>query len=432
MSNFEKNNPKVINGWAMYDWANSVYSLVITSTIFPLYYSAVTKAEFHGDVVSFFGFKIDHSVLYSYAISFSFLVVAFLSPILSGIADFSGKKKAFMQFFAYLGSISCAAMFFFTGKNVEFGIACSVLASIGYAGSIVFYNSFLPEIVTEDKFDAVSAKGFSLGYIGSVILMVINLVMVLKPQYFGLPVGPLASKISFVMVGLWWAGFSQITFARLPKGTAIIGHQGNYIVHGFKELKKVWNQLGELPDTKRFLLMYFFTTMGVQTIMYMAATFGSDQLHLKTSVLITTILIIQLVAIAGAQLFAYISGKKGNIFAISIMLPIWCAICIGAYFVHEQNLFIVLATVVGLVMGGIQSMCRSTYSKLLPETKDHASFFSFYDFLEKMGIVIGTFVYGLTAAITGDMRNSVWPLLGCFIIALLLIQKVKVRDTEPA
>ncbi len=428
MKDFKKNDPKVINGWAMYDWANSVYSLVITSTIFPIYYSSVTKAAYHGSDVIFLGIKIDHSVLYSYAISFSFLIVAFLSPILSGIADYSGNKKGFMKFFAYLGSISCAALYFFEGENVVYGIACSIMASIGFAGSIVFYNSFLPEIVTEDKYDAVSAKGFSLGYIGSVILMIANLIMVLKWKEIGIPSVGLASKLSFVSVGIWWAGFSQITFARLPQAVTSNHPKQGLLYKGFNELKKVWHQLGELPNIKKFLWMYFFTTMGVQTIMYMAAIFGSDQLHLPDGILITTILVIQLVAILGAQFFAYVSKKNGNIFAISIMIPIWCLICIGAYFVKDQQMFIVLATVVGLVMGGIQSMCRSTYSKLLPVTKDHASFFSFYDVVEKLGIVLGTFVYGLTAHLSGDMRNSVWPLLLCFIVSFFLIRTIKLQS----
>jgi UMF1 family MFS transporter len=425
MEQLIKNDPKTITGWAMYDWANSVYSLVITSTIFPVYYNSATRAAFGSDVISFFGWKLSNTELYAYAISLSFLIVAFLSPLLSGIADYSGSKKSFMKFFAYLGSISCCALYFFTGKNVEYGLACSVLASIGFAGSLVFYNAFLPEIATEDQFDKVSAKGFSLGYIGSVILMIFNLAMIMKPGWFGISDVTTASKISFVTVGLWWAGFSQITFARLPNGISRI-EKGHYLSKGFNELVLVWNKLKELPETKRFLTAYFFSNMGVQTVMYLAATFGEKELHLESSYLIGAILVIQLVAIAGAQLFAKVSEKRGNVFSLCIMMVIWACICAGAYFVTGPKMFFILAFVVGMVMGGIQSLCRSTYSKLLPPTKDHASFFSFYDVLEKIGIVLGTALFGIMEAITGSMRNSLWPLMVFFIIAFFIVRKVKI------
>jgi MFS transporter, UMF1 family len=423
----ELNNKKRINAWCMYDWANSVYSLVITSTIFPVYYNNVTEGVDGNDVISFFGVEIVNTVLYSYSLSFSFLLIAIISPFLSGIADYAGKKKTFMQIFTYLGSLACAGLYFFEGPNVEWGIICSVLASIGYSGSLVFYNSFLPEIATSDKFDRISAKGFSLGYIGSVLLLIVNLLMLSKPEWFNLSGGGQAAKISFLMVGIWWAGFSQYTFYHLPSNPYNKRVSRGFIYKGYKELKGVWRIMQHLPSLKVFLFAFFFFNMGVQTVMYLAATFGDKVLRLPGDKLILTILIIQIVGVLGSFLFAYISDRKGNIFSLNVMLVIWIGICIAAYYVQIEYEFYLLAFVVGLVMGGIQALSRSTYAKLIPtQTTDHASFFSFYDVMEKLSLVFGTFAYGLIEQITGDMRNSTIALALFFVTGMIFLQFVKV------
>ena len=242
------NDKKVVNAWCMYDWANSVYSLTIVSAIFPTYYTNVTEAYGNGDRVNFFGFEIINSVLYSYALSLSFLVVAAMLPLLSGIADYGGKKKGFMKFFAYLGGLSCMGLFFFTGENIELGIILSVTASIGYSGSLVFYDSYLPEIVSHDKLDVTSARGFSYGYVGSVLLLILNLVMVQFPEMFGFTDGGQAARISFLTVGVWWIGFSQITFYYLPKNIHHRVAEGSYLTKGYEEIIKVFSSLKDLPD----------------------------------------------------------------------------------------------------------------------------------------------------------------------------------------
>ncbi|WP_339869042.1 MFS transporter [uncultured Algoriphagus sp.] len=414
-----KNTKKVQNAWAMYDWANSVYSLVITSTIFPVYFNSVTKGLNPDDTVDFFGFEIVNTVLYSYSISFSFLIIALISPILSGIADASGNKLQFMKFFAYLGSISCIALFFFDGGNLEWGICFSVLASVGYAGSIVFYNAYLPEITTPDKYDLLSAKGFALGYIGSVILLVVNLLMIQFPSWFMLSDDGMAARFSFLITGLWWAGFSQIPFRVLPKNPFGKDIKREYLLKGYQEIRKVWNEVKQIKVMNRFLASFFFYSMGVQTVMYLAATFGDKELGLPGDQLIMTILIIQIVAIAGSYFFAFISKNYGNKKSLVIMVLIWVGICAGAYYVYTVYEFFALAFVVGLVMGGIQSLSRSTFSKLIPrKSTDHASYFSFYDVTEKMAIVLGTFSYGFIEQITGSMRNSALSLGIFFLVGL--------------
>ncbi|WNB16972.1 MFS transporter [Marivirga arenosa] len=421
------NNSKTINTWCMYDWANSVYAIVIKSSIFPVFYNTATQNAFNGDVVDFFGFKLVNTALYSFAISFSFLIVAIISPLLSGIADYTSNKKSFMQFFTYLGGLSCIGLFFFTGKNVEWAIICSVLASIGFTGSLVFYNAFLPIIATPDKHDMISAKGYSLGYIGSIILLVINLVCISNPDWFGLEKTGIIARFSFLTVGLWWIGFAQITFRALKEVKKEINYSRSIIVSGYKEIIKVFKELNSQPILKYFLSSFFFYSMGVQTVMYMAASFGSKELNLPGNKLIITIIIINAVAIIGSYGFAYISKKKTNKFSLLNMLVIWVGICIYAYFVYTDYQFYLLAFIVGLVMGGIQSLSRSTYSKIMPQNShDEASYFSFYDVTEKIAVVIGTFSYGFIEQWTGSMRNSTIALGLFFAIGMGLLLMVRI------
>lgn len=423
MSALEKK--RVINAWAFYDWANSVYNLTITSTIFPIYWTAVTSSDGNSRV-SFFGYELENTVLYSFALSISFLAVAILSPILSGIADYNGSKKRFMQAFCFIGSVSCSALYFFNKTNIEFGILAFAIGTFGWAGSLVFYNSYLPEIATEEEQDKVSAKGFALGYVGSSLLLILNLVVILFPESFGIPKeSSLPARIAFLAVGIWWFGFAQYTFHFMPKSKTKIRLNFDILFKGYKELAGVWKQLKQHNQLKSFLIAFFFFTMGIQTVMYVATLFGSKELKLESGQLIATILIIQFVAIGGAYLFAYLSKKIGNIKALLTALVIWIGICISAYFVVNANQFYLLAFTVGIVMGGSQSLSRSTYSKLLPETKDTTSFFSFYDTSEKIAIVLGTASYGMIEEITGSMRNSVFSLGTFFILGFLLLIRLK-------
>lgn len=432
-----KNNPKTIRAWAFFDWANSAYNLVITSTIFPAYYVYVTDPHKTGAKVSFFGHKFVNTALADYTLAAAYLVIAILLPILTSIADYRGNKKIFMQFFTWLGAISCGMLFFFKLHSpLEQNLSFFGLAAIGYCGGFVFYNSYLPEIATVDKQDDVSAKGFTYGYIGSVILQVICFVFVLKPAWFGITDGTLPARLSFLLVGIWWIGFAYIPFTVLPKGSPNAkSHTHDILRGGFIELGRVWQQVKNMPVLKRYLPAFFFYSMGVQTIMLVATGFGAKELKLADSKLIMTILVIQLVAIVGATWMSRLSDKYGNIKVLSGVVMIWIGVCIGAYFTTNEYEFYVLAAIVGLVMGGIQSLSRSTYSKFIPQDiPDSASFFSFYDVTEKIAIVGGMFSFGLVDDITNNMRNSTLVLCSYFIVGLILLlsllgyqKKVKVQ-----
>jgi UMF1 family MFS transporter len=416
------NDKKVIRSWAFFDWANSSYHLVITSTIFPAYYNIITTTAEHGDRVTFFGIPFVNTALSSYALAAAYLIIAIMSPILTSIADHKGNKKIYMQLFTWLGALSCCALFFFKLDTLELGVICFALAAIGYGGGFVFYNSYLPEIASPDRQDAVSAKGFTYGYIGSVILQLICFVFVLKPEWFG---------ITFLLVGLWWIGFAQIPFKILPKGSPNFNAaEQRKISSGFKELQKVWRQIKEMTVMKRFLYAFFFYSMGVQTVILVAASFGEKMLKLPTSSLIAVILIIQLVAIVGASQMSRFSKIYGNINVLIAVVLLWIMVCICAYFVYSALQFYVLAVLVGLVMGGIQSLSRSTYSKYIPEnTPDTASFFSFYDVTEKIAIVAGLVSFAYIEELTGSMRNSTVALTTFFILGLFLLLFVKKAET---
>ena len=425
------NDKRITNGWCMYDWANSVYSLTITTAVFPIYYEAVTTTDDGSKLVDFFGWSLPNTVLYSYALSASFLITALLIPLLSGVADYSGRKKSFLRIFAYFGALACAGMFLFTGENVEFGILMAVLASIGYSGSLVFYDAFLPEIATEDQFDRLSAKGYSLGYIGSVILLILNLAMIQMPDLFGIPDGTLPSRISFLTVAIWWIAFASYSLNRLPSNPYNKKAKGGWLLNGYKELKQVYGQIQKLPQMQKFVFGFFFYNAGVQAVMYLASLFGAKELEMETAELILTVLIIQLVAIGGAYGFAHLSKVKGNIYSIVTMILIWIVVCLLAFFVSNSIQFYGLAFMVGLIMGGIQALSRATFSKLIPaDTTNHASYFSFYDVTFNVSIVFGTLAYGLIEHLTGSMRYSALGLSVFFIIGFLLVRQTKMSSSR--
>ena len=427
MQKLLKGDSKLLNAWAFYDWANSVYALVISSTIFPLYYGALFRQKNIEEIV-LLGFSVRSEALISYVTAIGFLIIAFISPLLSGIADYMGNKKFFLKLFCYIGSISCMSLYFFSLDTVVLSLVSYLLALIGFWGSLVFYNSYLPDIAHKEQQDKISAKGFSLGYVGSVILLLICLAMVMSVENDAERLQMM--KYSFLLVGIWWMGFSQYTYHYLPNNKNENKLHKNVVFNGFKELQKVWQQIKQLKSLRRYLGAFFVYSMAVQTIMIIAAYFGEKEVQWgsdskRTIGLIVSILLIQLVAVLGAWLTSKLVAHYGNIFVLIVLNFSWILICTYAYFVVTPNDFYIAAVFVGLVMGGIQSLSRSTYSKFIPEdTKDTTSFFSFYDVAEKIGIVIGMFTYGFIADITGKIQNAILFLILFFVVGLLLLLRV--------
>lgn len=419
-----KNDKKTIWAWCMFDWANQSYNMVITSTIFPAYYVGITANTVYGkNMVSFFGHKFVNTVLQNYILSASYLLIVISLPILTSIADYRGAKKLYLQLFTWVGGLACAGLFFLKeGGPIEFGMICFGVATIGYCGGFVFYNSYLPQIATLDKQNDVSAKGFIYGFAGSIVVQLVCLVAVLFHTSLGITEN-MGAQISFIIVFLWWVGFAIIPFKILPKGEPNAGsHKFNVFTGGFKELGKVFNKIKEMPLVKRFLPAFFFYSVGVQTIMLVAAEFAAKELHMKDDDLIAIILVIQVVAILGAWLTSIASNKYGNTKALIVLVSFWTVVCLCVYYIANQTQFYVAAFAVGLVMGGVQSLSRSTYAKLLPQDiPDTASFFSFYDATEKLSIVVGLAVFAKVEDWTHEMRDSALALDGFFIIGFLLL-----------
>lgn len=430
-----KGSKKLINAWAFYDWANSVYPLVISSAIFPIYYGMVFADN---NQIDFFGYSVKNTAMISFVTATAFVVVALISPILSGIADYIGNKKKFMKFFVFMGSLSCVGLFWFDLSTIYLGFLFYFLAMIGLWSSLVFYNSYLPDIAFEDQQDRASAKGYSLGYIGSVLLLIFNLSMIMKPQWYGIEgteseSAMLAMKYSFVSVGVWWALFSLFSFYYLPRGNKGQKITQDILWNGYKELRLVWHQLTKNLRLKRYLRAFFVYSTSLQTVMLVAAYFGEEEINWgsdsdKTIGLIVSILLIQLVAIVGAIITARCSEKFGNLKTLFVINLIWAAICVYAFFIHTPDQFYMVAGFVGLVMGGLQSLSRSTYSKFIPETDDTTSYFSFYGVTEKIAIVIGMLLFGVLDQITGSMRSSILFFFVFFVLGALMLLRVPKKE----
>ena len=431
MPSHKKGDKKLLRAWVSYDWANSVYFLVISSTIFPLYYGYICGDQTHLEI---FGMQIKNTALISYVTALAFVVIALWSPILSGIADYMGNKKRFMQFYCYLGAASCIGLYWFEIQNIYWGLLFYFLALVGAWSSLVFYNSYLPDIAFPEQQNRISARGFAMGYVGSVMLLLVNLFMVLKPDAFGISgddgeASLKAMRYSFISVGAWWFLFSHIAFYHLPRGNKDKVYTKDIFFNGYRELKSVWKSLKNLHFLKRYLGAFFVFSMALQTVMLVAAYFGEQEIlwaaEEKTTGLIVSILLIQIIAIFGALMSSKLANRWGNIKTLILLNAIWVMLCVSAYYIYEPIEFYIVAGFVGLCMGGIQSVARSTYSQLIPQTIDTTSYFSFYDVAEKVGIVIGMLMYATVDQVTGSMRNAILFFVVFFFVGGILLIRLE-------
>ena len=429
---YKKGHSKLLNAWAFYDWANSVYPLVISSAVFPIYYGSLFVSDLYVEV---FGFNFKNTALISFLTAFAFVILSFLTPLLSGIADYMGNKKKFLKLFCYMGSVSCMGLYFFELENIYVGLFFYFIALISFWASLVFYNSYLPDIAFKEQQDAISAKGYALGYFGSVLLLIFNLAMVMSPQTFGIYGNDpeiIAMKYSFVSVGLWWIICSQYTFYYLPEPYKKKKIVKDVVLNGFRELLFVWNEVKNIIVIKKYLIAFFIYSSALQTVLLIAAYFGEQEINWpqdeKTIGLIVSILLIQLIAMFGAILTSKLSEKFGNIFTLIILNIFWAFLCIGAYFITEPNEFYVAAALVGLVMGGIQALSRSTFSKMIPDTENTTSYFSFYDVSQKVSIVFGMTLFAFLDQLTGSMRTSILVFILIFLIGAYLLKSIKIKN----
>lgn len=418
-----KTPEQVKKAWTMYDWANSVYSLVITTAIFPIFFNALTSerneaGEIINDTVIFWGRELVNTQLYSYVLGASFFFVIIASPLLSGMADVTGRKLQMMKIFCYTGSLGCVSLYFFNPEHLEWSMAALFFANIGFWGSLGFYNAFLPEIAPPEEHDRLSARGFAMGYVGSVLLLLLCLGLIIG-------IGSQFTPWAFVMVAIWWIAWSQPTFKTLPSNPFNKKITRDLFGRGFKELRQVARDMSGRKDLIRFLWAFFILSMALQTIMLMASSFGIKEVNLKDNELIVAIIAVQLLSIPGAFFVSWVSSKIGNIRTLMGCVVVWAGVCVYTYgLVNDVTGFYVAAGIIGFMMGGTQSLNRSSYSKMIPETQDHASYFSFYEVLEKGGLIIGMFSWGYIEGFTGSMRSSVLALIGFFAVSLVFLQLI--------
>ena len=429
---YKKGDKKLLNAWALYDWADSAYPLVISSAVFPIYYGALFFDDLY---IELLGFNFKNTALISFLTAFAFVILSFITPLLSGIADYMGNKKTFLKTFCYVGSLSCIGLYWFDLNNIYIGLFFYFTALISFWASLVFYNSYLPDIALKHQQDFISAKGYALGYFGSVLLLIFDLSMVLYPSYFGISgENPelIAMRYSFISVGIWWMLFSQYTFYHLPDQNEKKKIIKDVVWNGFRELIEVWNELKNIIVIKKYLIAFFVYSSALQTVLLIAAYFGEQEVNWpkdeKTIGLIVSILLIQLIAMFGAMITSKLSEKFGNIQILILLNLIWALLCIGGYFITEPIEFYIAAAFVGLIMGGIQALSRSTFSKMIPETDNTTSYFSFFDVSQKISIVFGMTLFAFVDQITGSMRTSILVFVFIFLTGALLLKRINIKN----
>ncbi len=428
-----KNDKRTIFGWCMYDWANSAYSTTVAAALLPNYFARVIVPE-RG--VQIGNTLLSATSLWGYMISAAALFVFLFAPILGAISDFSSAKKKFLISFAYTGSLFAILLYFCRSGDVGRTVILFIISQIGYVGANVFYDSFLPQIASEDKMDWVSSKGFSLGYIGGGLQFAIALALVAGHRAIGIS-QELAARIGIAMAGLWWAGFTIFTLKYLREAEAVQkipeAYKSKpkcvaYALIGFKRTFATMRKVRRFRHLLLFLIAFMIYNDGIQTVINMATIYGTEELELSVTVLMVTLLIIQVVAAGGALLFGRLAGKIGAKRAVMLSLVLWCGVVTYAYFLRTAAEYFVLGVVVGIVLGGSQALRRSLYASMVPEEAS-AEFYGFYSVFNKFSAIWGPFVFALIRQITGTARLSIISLMVFFVVGLILLAFV---DEEKA
>ncbi len=432
------NDRREIFGWAMYDWANSAFSTTIGTVFLGPYVASLarTAAETAGTAnVSFLGIPVAPDSFLPYCISFSVGMQVLFLPILGAIADYSHLRKTMMRIFATLGAVATILMFFVTGGLWWLGGVLFIAANLAFGAALVFYNAYLPDIASEDERDRVSSYGWAMGYMGGGILLALNLAFFTFAEDLGVP-GDLAVRINLASAGIWWIGFSFLTWGRLrPRHAARQLPAGDtYISIGFKQLRKTFSEVKHFPETLKFLIAYFLYNDGIQTVIAVASTFAAAPLiqgglELKQSTLIAVILMIQFVAFFGALFWGKLAGWIGAKQSVVVSLVIWSGVVIYAYGGLKGPTataqFFILGIFIALVMGGSQAISRSLFAQMIPNGKE-AEFFSFYEISERGTSWIGPLVFGLANQMFGNLRIAILSLIFFFVMGLILLPFVNV------
>ena len=433
------NDKKEIFGWAMYDWANSAFSTTVGTVFLGPYIAglAATSAQAYADgMARFFGIPVAPDSFLPYCVSFSVGLQVLFLPILGAIADYSHLRKQMMQLFAVIGAIATILMFFITGDLWWFGGVLFIIANLTFGAAIVFYNAYLPDIASEEERDRVSSYGWAMGYLGGGLLLALNLAFYLFRDKLGVP-GDIAVRINLASAGIWWLGFSFITWARLrPRHASHPLPEGEtYVSVGFKQLGKTFREIKHFPETLKYLLAYFLYNDGIQTVIAVSSTFAAAPIirggiELPQDTLIAVILMIQFVAFGGALLWGKLAKWVGAKQSIIVSLVIWAGVVIYAYtgLRGESRIaeFFILGIFIALVMGGSQAISRSLFAQMIPDGKE-AEFYSFYEVSERGTSWTGPLIFGLANQLFGSLRYGILALIFYFIAGLIVLPFVNVQ-----
>uniref|UniRef100_UPI00158B364F MFS transporter n=1 Tax=Piscibacillus halophilus TaxID=571933 RepID=UPI00158B364F len=405
----------------MDDWANSAFATTIMAAVFPIFYNSVAAANLsEGAATSY----------YSFTQSIAVLIVAVMAPILGAIADYSAAKMKFLRFFAYMGMAGSILLFTVNEGNYILASLLFIIASVGFSGGNVFYDAFLPHVTNKDDMDRVSTKAYAFGYIGGGILLAINLLMIMKYSWFGLPSSKEATQLAFVSVGLWWFIFSIPLFKNLKEEKVV--NQGkrtkSYVAIGFSRIGETFKTLKHYKQLLIFIIAFWMFSDGISTIIRMATFYGAT-IGIGQNDLIAALLITQFVGIPCTLFFSklakWISAKK----ALTLALMVYVVIVILGYFMTSALHFYLLAVCVGTVQGGAQALSRSIFARMIPHNK-HAEFFGFYGITSKFAAIIGPAVFGITAGLTDNSRLGILSLIVFFVIGIVLLQLVNIEKGE--
>ena len=417
---------KEIFGWAMYDFANSAFATTISSVVFNVYFTKVIVGDGGAEI---FGHNIPASSLWGYTVSLSILLVVFTAPILGAIADFSGTKKRFLFLYCYLACFFTGLLFFAKEGDYIFAMIFYMLANYCFAGSLGFYNAFLPEISTKDNIGRISGFGWAIGFIGGGILLAINLVMIRNPQLLGIPEEDnLPVRFVILSVAIWWAVFSVFTFLWVREKTKgnPLPRGENYVSIGFKRLVLTFKKIRQHKELFKFLVTFLIYNEGIETVIVMAAIFGSEILGMSQSEIVTLFLLGQIVAFCGSLLLGYLADRYSNKTAITLSLIIWCVLVIWAYFMKTRFEFWTIGVFIAFILGGSQAVSRSLFGLFTPR-ENTAEFFGFFALGGKFSSAIGPFTFAFIRHAFDSIRIAIIALIVFFSLGLLLILFVNER-----
>jgi UMF1 family MFS transporter len=420
-------------GWYMFDWAVSAYSTTVIAVFLGPYLTSIANAAATSTNGMLYplgeSIPIAAGAFYAYVTSLSVLLQVFFLPILGAVADYTTLKRRMLGIFSYVATVAVILMFFLEGENYLYGGALYLIANLCFGASMVFYNAFLPEIATPEERDMVSSRGFAMGYLGGGLLLVLNLIIFTQYESFGID-GSTAVRICLASAGIWMAVFIPITLRRLRPGVAARELQAGQTVFnaGFKQLIETIRNAKYYPQTLLFLAAYLVYNDGVQTVIAMSSTFGTEELGMESTTLIITILLVQFVAWIGAMGFGTLAGRIGARQAIMISLVIWTGLTIVTFFIAKGSVvqFLALGVGIAVVLGGTQALSRSLFAQMIPQGKE-AEYYSLYEVSERGTSWIGPLVFGLAYQFTGSYRVALLMIAAFFIVGLLLLVFVNVR-----